>query len=84
MEKMTLQQQRLDITDRVTGKLCDTGFQLYLENDPIGQVTFTPNGNEFELKSGFEQNGTKICQQVQVPTKPDMKYVDCDDENGWC
>ncbi|WP_100333290.1 YusG family protein [Bacillus alkalisoli] len=81
---MTLQNQRLDITDRVEGKLCPTGFELFLEKEPIGKVEFAGDGNHFHLKEGFEYEDTKVYQHVQVPAKPDEKYVDCDYENGWC
>lgn len=81
---MTLDNKRLDITDRVVGKLSDQGFNLYVENESIGQVTFTEQGNQYSLRKGYEQEGSRIFQQVQVPSEKDAKYVDCDDENGWC
>ncbi|MGM0836183.1 MAG: YusG family protein [Bacillota bacterium] len=81
---MTLDNKRLDITDRVVGKLSDQGFNLYVENESIGQVTFTEQGNQYSLRNGYEQEGSRIFQQVQVPSEKDVKYVDCDDENGWC
>ncbi|WP_078379080.1 YusG family protein [Sutcliffiella halmapala] len=81
---MTLENKRLDITDRVVGKLADQGFNLYVEKEPIGQVTFSEQGNQYTLKSGYESQGSRIFQQVQVPSEKDAKYVDCDDENGWC
>lgn len=81
---MTLDNKRLDITDRVVGKLSDQGFNLYVENESIGQVIFTERGNQYSLKNGYEQEGSHIFQQVQVPSEKDAKYVDCDDENGWC
>ncbi|MEA3320372.1 MAG: YusG family protein [Bacillota bacterium] len=81
---MTLDNKRLDITDRVNGKLTKQGFELYVESESIGQVTFTEQGNQYSLKNGYEQEGSKIFQQVQVPSEKDAKYVDCDYENGWC
>ncbi|WP_404429181.1 YusG family protein [Sutcliffiella horikoshii] len=81
---MTLDNKRLDITDRVNGKLTNQGFELYVENESIGRVTFTEQGNQYALKNGYEQEGSKIFQQVQVPSEKDAKYVDCDYENGWC
>jgi hypothetical protein len=81
---MTLDNKRLDITDRVVGKMSDQGFNLYVENESIGQMTFTEQGNQFSLKNGYEQEGSRIFQQVQVPSEKDAKYVDCDYENGWC
>lgn len=81
---MTLDNKKLDITDRVNGKLTDQGFELFVEHESIGQVMFTEHGNQFSLKNGYEQEGSKIFQQVQVPSEKDAKYVDCDYENGWC
>ncbi|MCM3618924.1 YusG family protein [Sutcliffiella horikoshii] len=81
---MTLENKRLDITDRVNGKLTEQGFELFVERESIGQVLFTEQGNQYNLKNGYEQEGSKIFQQVQVPSEKDAKYVDCDYENGWC
>lgn len=81
---MTLENKRLDITDRVNGKLTEQGFELFVERESIGQVLFTEQGNQYNLKNGYEQEGSKIFQQVQVPSEKDGKYVDCDYENGWC
>jgi hypothetical protein len=68
----------------VVGKISDQGFNLFVENEPIGQVTLSEQGNQYALKQGYEYNGSRIFQQVQVPSENDAKYVDCDDENGWC
>lgn len=81
---MTLYNKRLDITDRVVGKMSEQGFNLFVEKEPIGQLTFTEQGNQYSLKNGYEMEGSRIYQQVQVPSENDAKYVDCDDENGWC
>lgn len=81
---MTLENKRLDITERVNGKLTEQGFELFVERESIGQVLFTEQGNQYNLKNGYEQEGSKIFQQVQVPSEKDAKYVDCDYENGWC
>ncbi|MBM7618170.1 hypothetical protein JOC95_000012 [Bacillus tianshenii] len=81
---MTLDKKRLDITDRVVGKMSDQGFNLYVENESIGSMTLTEQGNQYSLKNGYEQEGSRIFQQVQVPSEKDAKYVDCDYENGWC
>jgi hypothetical protein len=81
---MTLEKKRLDITDRVNGKITNQGFDLYVEQEPIGQVTFTEQGSQYTLRNGYEQEGSRIYQQVQVPSEKDAKYVDCNYENGWC
>ena len=79
-----LERKKLDITDRVVGKLNENQLDLYVEQQSIGTVLFTNQGNQYELKPGFENEGNKIFQYVDVTTNPDQKYTDCDDENGWC
>ncbi len=81
---MMLEKKRLDITDRVVAKLGNNQMDLFVENESIGYMTMTGQGNQFELKNGYEADQNKIYQYVDVTTGPDQKYVDCDDENGWC
>ncbi|WP_078544149.1 YusG family protein [Litchfieldia alkalitelluris] len=81
---MVLEKRRLDITDRVVGKIGQNQVDLFLENEPIGRMVTTRQGNEYELNNGFEEEESKIYQFVDITTGPDQKYVDCDDENGWC
>ncbi|QFT90493.1 hypothetical protein FIU87_17765 [Bacillus sp. THAF10] len=81
---MTLENKRLDITDRVNGKMTEQGFELFVEKESIGHFTITEHGNQYRLNNGYQQEGNRIYQNVQVPSKEDSKYVDCDYENGWC
>lgn len=81
---MVLKHTRIDVTDRVIGKLGNNGMNLFVEKEPIGKIRFTNEGAQFELNQGYEQEESKIFTYADVPTSPDMKYVDCDDENGWC
>ncbi|MFC4323547.1 YusG family protein [Litchfieldia salsa] len=81
---MVLEKKRLDITDRVVGKLGPNNMDLYLENELIGKMSLSDEGNRYELNNGFEEEQNKIYQYVDITTGPDQKYVDCDDENGWC
>ncbi|MFS0863640.1 YusG family protein [Fredinandcohnia sp. 179-A 10B2 NHS] len=81
---MVLKQSRIDITDRVVGKLGNNEMDLFVEQEPIGKISFTNSGAQYELKQGYEQEENKIFTYADVTTSPDQKYVDCDDENGWC
>jgi hypothetical protein len=81
---MVLKHTRIEVTDRVVGKLGDNEMKLYVEKEPIGKIRFTNEGAQYELKQGYEQEASKIFTYADIPTNPDMKYVDCDDENGWC
>jgi hypothetical protein len=78
---MSFEKQRLDITDRVVGKFTDGHLNLYLEKEMIGQMV---SENNYDLKAGYELNNSRFYQSADVITGPDQKYVDCDDENGWC
>ncbi|APH03773.1 YusG family protein [Bacillus weihaiensis] len=78
---MSIQKQRLDITDRVVGKFGDGQLNLYLEKEKIGQMV---TENQYNLKQGFEFDQNRFYQYADVVTGKDQKYVDCDDENGWC
>ncbi|UII55454.1 YusG family protein [Cytobacillus spongiae] len=79
---MTLKQQKLDITDRVIGRLENGEIKLFLENEPIGKMTL-PQGCVFQLEHHFEANEQKIFQHVTVTEQPAARYTDCD-EGGWC
>ena len=81
---MVLEKKRLDVTDRIVGKLSENQMNLYEEDNLIGRIVFTNQGNQYELKEGFEQDENKIYKYADVTTEPDQKYVDCDAENGWC
>jgi hypothetical protein len=81
---MALENKRIEITDRVIGKLAEDKMELYVENEPIGYMKYSNPGNSFELKSGYNAEGNRIYQDVVITTGSDEKYVDCDEENGWC
>ncbi|WP_160722451.1 YusG family protein [Bacillus sp. USDA818B3_A] len=79
---MTLKQQKIDVTDRVVGKLKDGEIQLFLENESIGKIKLKDQ-IQVELDHHFETEQKKIYQNVTVTDQPDAKYTDCDD-GGWC
>ncbi|MCQ6279002.1 YusG family protein [Bacillus sp. EB600] len=79
---MTLTQKKIDVTDRVIGKLKNGEIELFLGNSPIGKITL-PEGSKYTLEHHFEADQQKIYQSVSVPDKTDPRYTDCD-EGGWC
>jgi hypothetical protein len=75
---------RRDVTSRVFGKMKGGSMSLYLDQDQIGQIHFTNQGNMYEMADGFEFESEKIFKRDKQPeiTNP-SKYVDeCD--KGWC
>jgi hypothetical protein len=80
---MVLERKKLDITDRVVGKLSQSQMDLFVEEQAIGRMLLSDQGNRFELKAGYEQADNRIYQFADVTSEPDQKYVDCE-ENGWC
>lgn len=81
---MTIEKQRLNITDRVVGKFSNGQINLFLENEQIGQMVSKGTESTFDLKTNYQYENNSFYQYVDVLTQPDEKYVDCDDVNGWC
>jgi hypothetical protein len=81
---MVLEKKRIEITDRVIGKLGNGEIRLFEENEQIGRLILNQNQNIFELKNGYEEEQNKIYKYAAITTSPDKKYVDCDSESGWC
>lgn len=79
---MTLKQHKLEITDRVVGKLENGQIQLYVENEKIGNIEL-PEGYKIHLEHHYETDQQKIYQNVTSTEGQDARYTDCD-EGGWC
>jgi hypothetical protein len=80
---MTLKPQKMDITDRIIGKLKNGTIELFLENEAIGKVTL-PVESTFELEHHFEADQqNRIYQHYTSTDQPVARYTDCD-EGGWC
>lgn len=77
-----LKQQKIDITDRVVGKLKNGEIELFLENERIGKMSI-PSGVEMKLEHHYEGDQQRIYQHVTTTSGPDARYTDCD-EGGWC
>ncbi|MGX1901576.1 uncharacterized protein DUF2553 [Thermolongibacillus altinsuensis] len=72
----------MDVTNEVVGKLGEEEVRLFYENEQIGRLNLT--NRRFELKTGYHEKSGRIFKHVTVTASPDEKYVDCDDERGWC
>lgn len=79
---MTLKPQKIDVTDRVIGKLENGAIQLYIESEPIGKILL-PEGIPLDLVHHFEAEQNRIYQHVSMPDQSEPRYTDCD-EGGWC
>ncbi|MDQ1144479.1 uncharacterized protein YpmS [Bacillus sp. SORGH_AS 510] len=79
---MSLKQQKVDVTDRVVGKIKNGEIELFLESTSIGKIKL-PENMQYELEHHYEADQQKIYQHVTVTDQPDAKYTDCD-EGGWC
>lgn len=79
---MTDQRNRLDVTERVYGKLDNGDMNLYLDKQQIGRMVSTPQGYLYEMADGFDFDQNKIYENVD-PKAKDKKYVD-DCDLGWC
>lgn len=77
---MALQSTRIDITDRVTGKLNGRSLDLYEEGELIGRLPLPAAG--VQLKNGYTEQNGKIYKDVTATVEPDQKYVDCDGGGG--
>ena len=78
---MVLQPKKLDVTDRVTGKLKNGQLELFLDNQPIGKVAVPLE--ELSMEPNFETSENKIFQSYTSTEHPEARYTDCD-EGGWC
>ncbi|ADI25554.1 hypothetical protein A5N86_06870 [Geobacillus thermoleovorans] len=78
---MALQTTRIDVTDRIIGKLNGRSLELYEEGELIGRL---PLPAAVPLKNGYTEQNGRIYKQVTATVEPDQKYVDCDGEAGWC
>ena len=78
---MSFQKEQVDITEHVTGRFKESGMVLYHQNEEIGTMI---SENPYELKSGYSYDQNRFYRLSDTLTHGTEKYVDCDDENGWC
>ncbi|MGP4078647.1 YusG family protein [Pseudalkalibacillus sp. R45] len=75
--------RKTDITNKVYGKMDQGSMSLYLNKDKIGKITFTNQGNLYEMGEGFEFDSDKIYRHDSNPPARNQQLVD-DCEFGWC
>ncbi|MGM0753681.1 MAG: YusG family protein [Bacillota bacterium] len=78
---MVLKPKKLDVTNRVTGKLKNGEVELYLDNQPIGRMALPLDG--LNMEPNFEAKENKIYQSYTSTEGDQARYTDCD-EGGWC
>lgn len=77
---MAFMQKKIDVTDRVVGKLKNGEIELFFENSPIGKIKFP---GDIVLDHHFEASQRKIYQNVSVTNQKDLQFTDCE-EGGLC
>ncbi|MGE6630004.1 YusG family protein [Bacillus sp. NPDC077027] len=78
---MSFQKEQVDITSHITGRFKENGMVLYHNKEEIGKMI---SEDQYELKSGYSYDGNRFYQLADTLTSGTEKYVDCDEENGWC
>ena len=81
VSNLSFQKEQVDITEHVTGRFKESGMVLYHQNEEIGTMI---SKNQYELKSGYSYDQNRFYRLSDTLTHGTEKYVDCDDENGWC
>ncbi|WP_456273444.1 DUF2553 family protein [Bacillus sp. AK031] len=78
-----LQPKKLDVTQRVTGKLHGSQLHLFLDEQLVGKMEIGNSVESIQLEPNFETLGNKIIQNYMTPDESEARYTDCD-EGGWC
>lgn len=81
VSNLSFQKEQVDITEHVTGRFKESVMVLYHQNEEIGTMI---SENQYELKSGYSYDQNRFYRLSDTLTHGTEKYVDCDDENGWC
>ncbi|MCA1061179.1 YusG family protein [Rossellomorea aquimaris] len=78
---MVLEPRKLDVTNRVTGRLNNGEVELFLDNQRIGKMALPLDG--ITMEPNFEARENKIYQSYTSTEGHEARYTDCD-EGGWC
>ncbi|RIW38895.1 DUF2553 family protein [Bacillus salacetis] len=78
-----LKPKKLDVTQRVNGKLVEGQLHLYLDDQLVGKMDIPDSAENLQLEPNFEASGNKIIQNYMTPDDAEPRYTDCD-EGGWC
>ncbi|MBM4760762.1 DUF2553 family protein [Bacillus sp. B15-48] len=80
---MSLERKRLEVTDRIVGKMANGEIHLFLDQEKVGSISLA-EGSQIQLEHHFETDEQqRIFQHVSTPGKDEPRYTDCD-EGGWC
>ena len=66
---MVLQSKKLDVTERVTGKLKNGELELYLDNQPIGKMSVPLEGITMEPNFKATQAQNNQQRVILIVTK---------------
>ncbi|WP_409251887.1 DUF2553 family protein [Bacillus sp. SCS-153A] len=78
-----LKPKKLDVTQRVTGKLVEGQLHLFLDDQLVGKMDISTSAETLQLEPNFEASGSRIIQNYMTPDDDEPRYTDCD-EGGWC
>ena len=68
------EKQKMDVTDRVTAKFHDGGMKLYVDKQPIGEVSYGTSGNEYRFEEGYSQENNKFYQYTDVQKQGEKDF----------
>ncbi|MGO4888895.1 DUF2553 family protein [Anaerobacillus sp. MEB173] len=74
--------EKLDVTDRIQGKLCNGNIVLYYNEDEIGEINLSSGLAKYELSEEFQLENNKIYLNQDVEKINNQDTEDCD--LGWC
>lgn len=76
---MDMSLEKIEITNRVYGKMEQGKIQFYLDKEKIGYLS----GEEVILNKGYEYQNDCFYEYEEGTVAPNERYVDnCD--QGWC
>ncbi|MCP3740563.1 DUF2553 family protein [Rossellomorea sp. BNER] len=80
---MTLESKKLNVTERIVGKIKNGELQFYLDQELVGRMPLNTSEQNVQMEPNFELNGNEFVQNYMSPNQNESRYTDCD-EGGWC
>lgn len=74
--------EKLDVTERIHGKLKDGNMILYLDDEQVGEIQMASGTANYQLSQKFELNNNKIYLKQDEKKLEEQDTDDCD--LGWC
>lgn len=77
-------EKKVDITSKVKAKFENANkMDLFLDEEKVGQIIMTNQGNQYEMAEGFEFDNEKFYKKENDQIEYTKQYVEgCD--KGWC